>query len=509
MSTEVATPMPTQNGKEAADSEPRRVNWRKEMLYLGLAAMESCWFAPWLALILGSGYRATHIPFAAIFSTLLLGMYATRFLTYREISLRMQRVITILLAVLNSLALLRLFIYINYKGHDFSWLGYFVWQVGNIFQSIPPALIVFLANLHLWARGINLAQRDLSVDSLGFSFRVGIIAFFWFFLVRIFGAPVDAIPHAFLYFFLGLIVVGLGRIETVSRTHLGIRSPFTASWMAILTSATLMVSGLSIALATLLSLRNISLILKNLGMVIAAWLGKVVSPLLAILAFLLDLFITSLIYLFRNIFGAESKEVAPFIRIVEGLQLFQPTEPAQGVSLLILQVLKWGFLSLLFLIVLAILAVSVGRARQTLLGGRSGQYETVWDRDNVAKEVHDAVENRWRKLFATLQAHLARFRGREYALTTIRQIYGSLVKLATATGFPRREAETPYEYLATLRKAFPYSEKEVRLITEAYVRAHYGQRSFSPRYVQRVRDAWLAIRDRQEQEESGNQHPRP
>lgn len=502
MSSRVATSMPIQNGTEAVDSETRRVNWCKEMLYLGLAAMESCWFAPWLALILGSGYRAPHIPFAALFSVLLLGMYVTRFLTWRDISLHVQRVITVTLAVLSSLLLLRLFIYVNYSGCDLSWLGYFIWQVGNIFQSIPPALIVFLAGLYLWIRGIHLAQRDLSVESLGFSFRVGIVAFLWFFLVRIFGAPVNGILYAFLYFFLGLIVIGLGRIETVTRSHLGIRSPFTASWMAILISATLVVSGLSIALTTLFSLRNISIVLKQLGAMVTAELGKIVAPLLVILAFLFDLLITSLIHLFRNIFGTESQEISPFIRIVEGLQLLQPSESAQGISLLILQVLKWGFLGLLFLIILAILAISVGRARQTLLGGRSAQYETVWDNDYVAKGVHDAVENRWRKLFAALQTHLARLRGEEYALATIRQIYSSLVKLATTTGFPRREAETPYEYLAALHRAFPHNEKEVRLITEAYVRAHYGQRSFSSRYVQRVRDAWLAIRKRQEQEKS-------
>jgi hypothetical protein len=50
-----------------------------------------------------------------------------------------------------------------------------------------------------------------------------------------------------------------------------------------------------------------------------------------------------------------------------------------------------------------------------------------------------------------------------------------------------------------LQKAFPESPREVQLITEAYVGAHYGERRFQPEYVQRVREAWLTIRERHEQ----------
>ncbi|MGB9879462.1 MAG: hypothetical protein ACPLRM_01750, partial [Anaerolineae bacterium] len=366
MSHIVAPSMPSNHTIDAASAEPWRTNWRREALYLGLAIMESCWYAPWLALILGFGYTAPHIPFAAILSTLLLGMYITRFLEWRAVPLPLQRLITVFIAVLNSLLLLRLFIYVNYMRSDFSWLGTFVWQVGNIFQAIPPAMLVFLANLYLWIRGVRLAQRDLSVESLGFSFRVGIIAFLWFFLVRIFGAPVNGTPYAFWYFFLGLLVVGLGRIESVSRSHVGIRSPFSASWVLILTIATLAVAGVSMWLTDLFSPQNVSAFLKQLSPVMTG-LGKLAYPLLTIMAWLLNLLITSLIRLFSGLLGVESQESSPLVRIAERLQLFQQPEPAQGALLWIVQVLKWGVLGVLFLLVLAILAISVDRVRQNLL----------------------------------------------------------------------------------------------------------------------------------------------
>jgi hypothetical protein len=89
-------------------------------------------------------------------------------------------------------------------------------------------------------------------------------------------------------------------------------------------------------------------------------------------------------------------------------------------------------------------------------------------------------------------------RGEEYSLASIRKTYASLARLAAASGYPRRDAETPYEYISALQRAFPGSEEEIQLITNAYVRVHYGERSFSPQYVQQVRDAWVTIRERQE-----------
>jgi hypothetical protein len=91
---------------------------------------------------------------------------------------------------------------------------------------------------------------------------------------------------------------------------------------------------------------------------------------------------------------------------------------------------------------------------------------------------------------------LARLRGEGYSLASIRQAYASLTRMAAATGHPRRAAQTPYEYLPSLRQAFPGSAQEVELITEAYVRVHYGERIFEPEYVQQVREAWLAVRSR-------------
>jgi hypothetical protein len=476
-----------------------RAQWRKELLYLILALMENCWFYAWLTFLLGRGLSQS-LPFATTLSVLLLAMYLTRLLHGRKTPLLVQRSVTLLLAVLSSLLLLRLYVYGGHGISDLSWLGGFLWEASNIMQRISPGLVLFCAGLYLWVRGIALAQRVLGVEPVGFSFRLGIIAFVWLFLLQIFTPAGDAVHLTFGYFFLGLIAVGLARIESVSQSHLGIRSPFNASWLGILAGSTLAMSALSVAAAALFSLRNIVAMLNTVKPVITL-LGKLASPLWIALAWILELLINFLIRIFSGLFGEQDEEATALTRIAEGLQQFQQSQPVQGALRIILQIIKWGFLSLALLSGLAIVAFSISRVRRALQE-ESAEQQAVWESGRTNKDTREATQSRWQKLRDELQARLARLRGEDYSLASIRQVYASLVRLATACGFPRREAETPYEYTSTLHRAFAGCEEEVQLITEAYVRVHYGERSFPTAYVQRVRDAWLAIRARQEQQTS-------
>lgn len=475
-----------------------RAQWRKELLYLTLALMENCWFYAWLTFLLGRGLSHS-LSLATTLSVLLLAMYLTRLLHKRQTPLLLQRGLTLLPALFSCVLLLRLYAYSDYRITDLSWLGVFLWEVSNIMQRVSPALVLFCAGLYLWVRGIALAQRDLRVESVGFSFRLGIIAFVWLFLVQILAPGGDARRLVFAFFFLGLIAVGLARIESVSQSLLGIRSPFNASWLGILAGSTLAVSVLSVAAVMLFSLHNIAAIFSAVSPVIAL-LGKLLSPLWMSLAWLLELLLNFLIRVFSGLFGEQSLEPTALTRIAEELQQFQQSQPAQGALRIILQIIKWSVLGLAFLAALAIVAFSITRLRRALQDENAEQ-QAVWESGKTAEDAQGARQDYWQRLRDELQARLAQLRGEDYSLASIRRIYASLVRLATASGFPRREAETPYEYVSTLHQAFAGCEEQVQFITEAYVRVHYGERSFPAAYVQRIRDAWLAIRVHQDQKQ--------
>jgi hypothetical protein len=492
------------DGPLPARRKLKRGSWRKQAMYLGLAAMEACWLYPWLLFALGTSGQGPRVPFAAILFTLFISFYVTRYFDRRTVSLAWQRLWTIVLALCCTLLLLRIYVYSSYDLTDLSWLARFVWELGNVMQRIHSSIILTLASLLLWWRGIELAQRDLGLQSIGFSFRVGIIAFLWLFLVALFGVRIDAASFAFVYFAFGLVVLGLARIEDVGESRLGVRSPFDASWTGLLIGAAVVVVVLSLLAARVLSVRNIAALLRQLRPAITL-LARLASPLLIALAWLLELVLTSLIRIFGATFGQnlESQDVEGLTSWIEELRQMQALHAQQGLLATIVQVLKWGFLGLIIVGALAGIALSISRIRRGAEDSRAAEFESVWESGSARQDVRDALENRWQRWREELRARLARLRGEEYSLATIRHIYASLVRLAASSGLSRQDAETPYEYLTRLRKVFPGSEDEIRLITQAYVQAHYGERSFSPQYVRRVRDAWFTIRTRQEQHNRG------
>ena len=467
--------------------------WRREVLYIALAAMEVCWFWSWLTLLIGpDGSRSW--PLYAGF--LLAAAYLTRFMHARSIPLNLQRAVTAVAAILSSLLLLRLVVYPGYAASDWSWVGAFGRELSNVAQRISPPLVVFAAGLYLWFRGISLAQRDIGVDSVGFSFRAGIAAFFWLFLVQV-AMPSPRYPTlAVIYFALGLLAVGLARVEGVSQSRIGVRSPFDASWMGILLSSVAAVLGASALFGWFLSWRNLSRIVQSLRPV---WvlLGRLTSPLTTILAWLLQHLLDLLIRLFSGLFSFLGGEQGPLAETAVRLEQFQQSQQTQGIALFVLQLLKWGLLVFVLGVVVALIAFSVDRLRHARDEGGAEQQAT-WESRRPESTAGDSSTG-WQRLWDALQMQLARLRGEDYSLISIRRIYASLQRMAAATGHPRPEAFTPYEYMLTLTRAFEQSEGEIRLITEAYVRTHYGERSFPPEYVQKVRDAWLTIRARQEQ----------
>jgi len=479
--------------------EKLRAGWRREMLHLGLATMEICWLLPWLSTLTG-GTSATiqHIWFAALLSTLLLALYVTRVLSRVSIPLNAQRVLTLLMALASSLALVRTIEYGDFALGNLSWMIRFVREVGNILQRIPLSLIIFFVGLYLWWRGISLAQRKLDAASVGFSFRVGIVAFLWLYLVAVFGSPANATPHFLAYFFVGFVALGLARIESVSSTRKSIVSPFNASWLGILTGSTLVVCLLGLLATRLFSLQNIAAVLAQLHPLVLL-VRTVARPLLLAMAWLLELILNLVMQVLGSAWA--SQDLIALGQYAEELRAFQQMPRAQpsGLLAMIFNIIQWGVVGSVAVGALCILAFSINRRWRTLQAGRAAEHASVWEGQSAAGEVRNALDARLHKLRESLLAQLARLRATRYSLTSIRRIYASLVRLATAAGCSRHRSETPYEYAAALHKTFPGSTAEIVLITDAYVRTHYGEISFHPEYVQRVRNAWLTLRARQEQ----------
>jgi hypothetical protein len=83
---------------------------------------------------------------------------------------------------------------------------------------------------------------------------------------------------------------------------------------------------------------------------------------------------------------------------------------------------------------------------------------------------------------------------REIEAENIRRIYAALLARCQAIGLPRREAETPFEFLPRLRAQFPQAASDLSALTEAYVAVHYAQTPATGAQVRAMRAVWQRLR---------------
>ena len=79
------------------------------------------------------------------------------------------------------------------------------------------------------------------------------------------------------------------------------------------------------------------------------------------------------------------------------------------------------------------------------------------------------------------------------AAASIRRIYRLMCRAAAAAGYPRLEAETPYEFLPTLGQVWPENAAEARLITDAFIRVRYGELPETAEELEAIRAAWRRL----------------
>ena len=94
----------------------------------------------------------------------------------------------------------------------------------------------------------------------------------------------------------------------------------------------------------------------------------------------------------------------------------------------------------------------------------------------------------------------------------VRYFYVSTARRAAQAGQPRRPAQTPYEYEASLGEQFPDLEPDLAGLTDAFVEARYSRALVKPEDVNRVKPLWqrikAALRRRRNPPSSGDSSPR-
>jgi hypothetical protein len=454
-----------------------------EMLFLAVAAMESCYLVPLvLALSQVSVYWPPGRAGLAFFGVVLVSCYLARLLDVLNLSWRVQRDLALAVLLVWLLLVLRVVGYRHVPALSLGWLAELVGHLGD--RALwSRDLTIILATLLFWWRGLELAKRSLDADAVGFSFRLGVIL--TAVAVAIVSSTLDwtPTPWVFAFFFSSLVAVAIARAEEVSRWRTGGPFPFGIAWLASIVGAAGVVLLLAVVLISGISGENI---LRGLAYLGPVW-DLLRYALLAFVSVLFTLLSPLLTGLARALAGLMDQSVAvptlaPFENaflepadFVEGLSPWEPYEP-------LLRVL--GIMAAMLLVTLAVGGIWRARAR---LG--QVQADSVW-----ANREKTGLGDRLRNGLGALAARLGVV-SRWWATVSIRRIYAQMLAAAARRGQSRAPSETPYEFVQVLTGLWPSEATAVNLVTEAYVQSHYGQIPETDEGLARIRSAWERIKE--------------
>jgi len=126
------------------------------------------------------------------------------------------------------------------------------------------------------------------------------------------------------------------------------------------------------------------------------------------------------------------------------------------------------------------------------------QLSWLWRDTRVwAGQVTERARTLLRRPITIRPARLPALRlGRLAPRELVRYFYRSTLRRAAEGGLPRRRAQTPYEYSATLAKHLPEARHDIAELTDAFVVAEYSPRPVADADAQRARRPWERVRRR-------------
>lgn len=468
----------------------RPINWRQEYLHLAVIAMTACWMAGWVTLTLRWFIDITLAAALGITGVhLLCSMIFVRAALRRSFSdrLRLTGALALMWLAAGITALLMPALARAY-GDDALTLG----SLFHIDEQhrVPAGPLLVIWVIVLWWRGYQLGAAYMTLVRASFGLRLGILSFL---LVSLFAGRslrVDLLALTPFFFFFGLLGASLARADSLNLDRARKSTTFGRGWIVslFLLTFTMTVIGYVAALAlTGMETDRLSQILAAVGRGAVLLVFVIATPVLFVAQAGYD-FIVSILP--ERTHGDVIESAG---RRGTGGGISAPWMSD------VFEVLTNAFLIAIgALIVLALLAfvwfLLVARGDRKDQDDRE-ERESLGTGEMVGG-LRQSLREGWRRLADALR--LFRQFGLSHDLfvaMTIRRIYLRMEKQASARGYPRGLAETPYEYRRALGQAFPGGTNDIQRITEAYIAVRYGDVPETPDELGAVRAAWERVRN--------------
>jgi hypothetical protein len=463
---------------------------RHEIVYILWALMEISLLAP---LFLTSMPWARYWPHGTFALWLLLLMLIPfnliRVMSLVNIPRDRQRIVLVGGLLLTIMFSLRALLYDPVSLFDFAWFSAFIEHAG---QPSNPLwfrdIIVFIIVCFIWWRGISLAGRSIDIGDIGVRFRFGSLL-----LAVLIGGIAQSVltqsvtPFILLFFLSSLMAIVLTRIEQLELNQSGRSFPLGPRWVLMVALAAFLIVFIIGILAGLAGGRAVDdtigwlspvwLALEFLGTAVIGVVSYLSTPLIILLSWIMEFFINligpALQIAFENL--GEITDATDGFLTEEDLGEGAPARiifPTRVISILVMA----------FFILLVSLAFT--RLLQFLRPPSQTDSELVNPFENLSIK-KPGFGRRLLNKFGLFR--------RQMAAASIRRIYLDMCNMAGHNGYPRLESETPYEFLKTLKEAWPEHPADTRLITEAYNRVRYGELPESQAELDEIEAAWKRL----------------
>jgi len=465
----------------AGGGERLRFGWLHFLLILLLLAMEACWFSLWLSLLdEATGMPARSHPTPGVYLFLVAAFLCAWVTRSTRLSPPARWAFLAVLVVASTLGVVWAGFYADhFPLFSFQWVGLLFSSLLAMSRRFPPEAPLLAMALYAWYRAATIGEASLLADNVMVRFRRGFMALALYAFVAILGRRGIA-WEVWAFFFFGVVSMALARLL---ESRVQVRDwAWARRWLMFLLGA----AALTLA-GGLLGLSLFSADDFRLPRLMFSLLGQVIGYFLGYLGALPSYVVNWLIEAVRSLLSHLS------------LPYFEPSLPSStpgGPSTIAPQ--PTG-LRVAWDVVVTVVALGLLALAMVWVVRRAGRGPRRWrEGGEVEREPlpfsTDVLKEGWRRVVGAARrlSPAPRFSAR-----TIRRVYASLVAYAGELGHPRDEAQTPHEFLPTLKLLFPSAQNEVALITEAYVRVHYGELPETGEELRRVRAAWKHLHERE------------
>lgn len=484
------------------------------VLLVAVLLVEGSWLYLWMVLMgRWDGFRMGEIALGPLPIVLIpwLSYHSSQLFGQQRWSQEKAQWVTGLALVTLMLLVVRLENGGGYRLFDPGWIGF---AAQSLVGSFPTSFHVTLGgSAYLWWRGYKLAQGGLDQEQVVHSFLVGLGGIMsallaWEIATRS-GQEFQATQGqsvfiTITFFFSGLSALALSHILRVNAEVAQVErrsQPVASHWLLVLPAV---VTGLLILGWIFTAIYSLDLWAPLVTMV--SLMGDGLSFLLYYGLMPIVYLAVGFIYLFRWIaamLGAGSQTTIQLPDLGALRAMPQTTPDAE--SPLWALVVKW-------VLVLAVAAVLVYFLARLLLRGaprRTEAKEFVEDHESIGTWqdfIRDLLvgllfllnwlRDRGERVQRRLIRRIARQSGYPRADMEVRELYAHLLQEAREAGFPRKESQTPFEYLETLKHHVTPESDELQRITDDYVVVRYGEEPVSDEEKGLLNRLWRSLQMR-------------